>query len=92
MMYGYGIGWGWMMLMPLFGIVLLAVVVWAVVRLLQRPDDVLSRQHRDSPQEILDRRYASGEIDSDTYVDARRHLAGEPPAHADRAPPLPGRG
>jgi putative membrane protein len=73
MMYGYGIGWGWMMLMPVLWIVLLAVLVWATVRLVQRPGEKLSAQ------EILDRRYASGEIDADTYADVRSRLAGRQP-------------
>ena len=81
MMYGYGTGWGWMMLMPLVSIVLLGVIVWAVVRLVQRPAD---RGHatgppRETPQEILDRRYASGEINADAYTEARAHLAGRKP-------------
>jgi putative membrane protein len=77
MMWGYGPGWGWMMLMPLLWIVLLGVIVWAVVRLTQRPGDhVRDQQRRETPQEILDRRYASGEIDADTYAQARANLAG----------------
>ncbi|MEV7688359.1 SHOCT domain-containing protein [Streptomyces bungoensis] len=35
--------------------------------------------HRESPEEILDRRYASGEIDSDTYTQARERLAAHAP-------------
>jgi putative membrane protein len=31
---------------------------------------------RESAQEILDRRYASGEIDADAYIRARDHVAG----------------
>jgi putative membrane protein len=80
MMYGYGIGWGWMMLMPLVWIALLAVIVWAVVRLAQRPGDRITPQHRETAQEILDRRFASGEIDADTYADARARLAGTEPS------------
>src|SRR6266542_4327210 len=81
-MYGYGAGWGWMMLMQLVWIALLGVIIWAVVRLVQRPAD---REHgtgarRETPQEILDRRYASGEIDTDTYTQARAHLAGRQPS------------
>jgi putative membrane protein len=76
MMYGYGAGWGWMMLMPLVWIALLAVIVWAVVRLVQRPGDRITPQRKETAQEILDRRFASGEIDADTYADARARIAG----------------
>ncbi len=84
MMDGYGYGWGfgagWMMLMPLFWIALLGVIIWAVVRLTQgsgfgaRPD---SRHEpgRETPQEILDRRLASGEIDVAAYDEARQRLS-----------------
>jgi putative membrane protein len=83
MMYGYGPGWGWMMLMPLLWIVLLGVIIWAVVRLVPRPGDraygdrgYSSGPPRETAQEILDRRYASGEIDADTYTRMRTHLSG----------------
>jgi putative membrane protein len=79
MMYGWGVGWGWMMLMPLLWIALLAVIVWAVVRLVQRPADRAVQPRRETPQEILDRRYACGEIDADTYTQARARLAGREP-------------
>ena len=77
MMWGYGPGWAWMMFMPLLWILLLGVIVWAVVRLLQRPtDQVGDHQRRETPQEILDRRYASGKLDTDAYTEARAHLVG----------------
>lgn len=34
-MYGYGFGNGWMMLMPLLWVALIAVIIWAVVRIIQ---------------------------------------------------------
>jgi putative membrane protein len=77
MMYGYG--WGWMMLMPLVWIALLGVIIWAVARLVQRPGERTPEPRRETPQEILDRRYASGEIDADAYTEARSRLAGREP-------------
>ncbi|MGW3041997.1 SHOCT domain-containing protein [Kitasatospora sp. NPDC001159] len=86
MMYWNG-GWAWMMLMPLLWIALIGLVVWAVVRVThQRPGQYGDRPvngggppHRETPREILDRRYASGEIDTDTYREARNHLADQEP-------------
>ncbi|MET7808816.1 SHOCT domain-containing protein [Micromonospora chersina] len=78
MMYGYGSGWIWMTLMPVVWIALIAVIVWAVARLVQRPADH-GRQVRETPQEILDRRFALGEIDAEEYGRARAHLAGRHP-------------
>lgn len=82
MMYGNWNGWGWMMLMPLLWIAVLAVAVWAVVRLTRNTGDYPRRPsddgspRRETPQEILDRRYASGEINADAYREARALLAG----------------
>lgn len=79
MMHGYGTGSWWMMLMPLLWLVIIVVVVWAVVRLV-RPEDVRAAgpvpYGRETPTEILDRRYALGEIDDDTYTKARARLSG----------------
>jgi putative membrane protein len=79
MMYGgWGGGWAWMMLMPLLWIALLGVIVWAAVRLAQRPSDRAGPPpRRETPQEILDRRFAAGEIDADEYTRARDTLAGK---------------
>ena len=80
MMWGYGPGWAWMMvIMPIVWIGLLALAAWAVVRVVRSQGDGYGRAYRDSPQEILDRRFASGEIDADTYTQARAHLAGRKP-------------
>jgi putative membrane protein len=82
MMNGYGPGWAWMMLMPLLWVALIAVVVWAVIRLVQRPSSWQGGpgpQGRETPQEILDRRFARGDIDAEEYRQARAHLAGREP-------------
>jgi putative membrane protein len=79
-MYGHWFGGGWMIFMPLLWIVLIGAIAWAVIRLaVDRGGD---RAKRESPQEILDRRFASGEIDADTYSDARDRLIGKPPRSA----------
>ena len=79
MMYGtdWGSGWGWMMvLMPLLWIALTAVIVWAVLKVAQRPATryPANRGGR-RQQEILDRRFAAGEIDAAAYTEAKAHLA-----------------
>lgn len=58
---------GWL-LMSVFWVALIAVVVWAVAALLPRNgrrDDIGGLAER--PEEVLDRRLASGEIDAETY-------------------------
>jgi putative membrane protein len=50
-----------------------------VVRVVRPHSDGYGRAHWESPQEILDRRFASGEIDADTYTRMRAHFAGREP-------------
>ncbi|MFG2121985.1 SHOCT domain-containing protein [Streptomyces sp. NPDC048710] len=83
-MYWNGGGWAWMVFMPLLWVVLLGLVIWAVVRL-THPAGHDSSSHgwkqppRETPKEILDRRFASGEIDAATYTEARERLAAHEP-------------
>lgn len=78
MMWDSWWGWPWMMLMPLVWLVLILVIVWAVVRLARQPSDD-ARHGRETAQEILDRRFARGEIDADEYRQAQAQLAGRDP-------------
>ncbi|GAU69788.1 hypothetical protein SSP35_14_01220 [Streptomyces sp. NBRC 110611] len=87
-MYWDGGGWAWMAFMPLLWIALIGLVVWAVIRLTHGASDGgpsggsrgwQDREHRETPEEILDRRFASGEIDADAYNEARKHLAAHRP-------------
>jgi len=83
-MMGYGgIGWGGMPFGGMIGMVLLwavliAGIVWAVSRLL--PGRHVGHGHgarptQDSPEDILDRRFARGEVDLETYQVQRDALA-----------------
>jgi putative membrane protein len=74
-----GWGAGMMVFMILFWVALIGLAVWAVLRLTgggQRqtppgPDDQV-----DSARHILDRRFASGDIDAEQYAQMRRVLEG----------------
>lgn len=79
MMVWDGGGWGWMgglgmVLMVIIWVGLIALVVWGV--------SALTRGHSggaptmESPRQILDRRFASGEMDAAQYAEARRVLEG----------------
>ncbi|MEJ2013751.1 MAG: SHOCT domain-containing protein [Anaerolineales bacterium] len=59
----------WMWLWWLAGAIVIVAIVWALLRQQDRGD---SRQ--ESPEEILKRRYARGEIDRDEYERALRDL------------------
>jgi putative membrane protein len=72
--YGGGMGAGAWLVMGLFWVALFVVIVWLVVQLVpsrNRP----SPGGPDSPEEILDRRFARGEIDEQTYAAQRTALA-----------------
>lgn len=77
-MGGWGMVWGWLFLALL--IVGLVVLVVVLVRLLsargQRPDDSPSGHSR--AREVLDERYARGEIDDTEYDERRRRLDDAP--------------
>jgi putative membrane protein len=84
-----GMGAGGWVLMSLFWVGLLAVIVWAIARIVPgRSDHARESQHSaeaprrtgDEPLEILDRRLASGEIDVETYDQLRANLSSRPAA------------
>lgn len=86
MMWGYG--WqtgpwmGWWMLIPLiFGLALLGVAIWAIARLTAPRATITNPRTlaENTAEEILRRRYASGEIDAQTYETMRERLEGGPP-------------
>ena len=73
--YGNGMGLGAWMFMGGFWLVLLAVIVWLVVRLLPSSNRSAGPVAPQSPQEILDGRFARGEIDEQAYAAQRAALA-----------------
>jgi len=80
MMNDWGMGWGWgggMFFGPVFmiaGPVLLIVLVVVLVRWMTAERD-MPRDRTPTPREILDQRFAKGEIDREDY-DARRKALG----------------
>ena len=83
MMWGYGVDWLSMILMS-FGMVLwialLVVLVWAIIRWVERktttPTSPVTGTPPSGPSalEILNQRYARGEIDTATYEQMRERL------------------
>jgi putative membrane protein len=74
-------GAGDWLVMSVLWVALIALVVWAVAQLFPRAGRSTA-ELTERPDEILDRRLASGEIDADTY-DALRGKLRE--AHGARA-------
>lgn len=71
--YG-GMGLGAWLFMGTFWVLLLALIVWLVVRLLPSGDRSTPPPAAQSPEDILDARFARGEIDAETYAAARAAL------------------
>jgi putative membrane protein len=77
--YDHGIDWAGWLFMGLFWLLLLGLILFLVVRLL--PSGAggggggQSQTATESPEEILDRRFARGEIDIETYQAQRAALA-----------------
>jgi putative membrane protein len=78
---GDGYGWmdgGGMVLMGLFWILIIGLGIW-LVSWLTRRDKSVSFPKEETPRQILDRRFASGEIDATAYAQARRLIEGQTP-------------
>ena len=83
MMWGYGFSWGGMFLMMVgttLWIALIVVLIWALIRWLNRKMTPLVPPYSSTPPsgpsalEILNQRYARGEIDTASYEQMRERL------------------
>ena len=72
--YGWGMGPAGWIFMGLFWVLVIGLIVWAVVTLLPNVRSTGRRAGQESPMEILDRRFALGEIDAEQYRRAREEL------------------
>ncbi len=75
MMTGFGMGWGgyWVIGMVLFWMVLIGGGIW-LFRSLSSPNDQNQQQGRTDAREILDQRYARGELDREQYQTMKKDL------------------
>jgi putative membrane protein len=73
-LYGGGLGWLMMMLSSVLGLVVIGLVVWAIVRV-THTEQQQDRTVQPTAREILDRRFASGDIDAESYRAAVRELS-----------------
>ena len=77
---GFGMGFGWFGLV--FIVILIVVVVW-VISMVMKNSSMKNRMNEDSfgnnsktPLEILNERYAKGEIDDEEYERRKSKLQG----------------
>ncbi len=74
-MFWHDMGWGGMWFGWFFWIVLIVLIIWAIVRFSnQKSNGSSNLTHRETPLDILKRRYASGEITKQQYDEMRRDL------------------
>lgn len=66
-----------MLLMGLFWVGLIALLVWAVYRIAKGRGWIGGSRRRATPEEMLDARYARGEIGRDEYLRVRDELRGD---------------
>ncbi len=64
---------GWVF-MSIFLLLLIAAAVWVVSALSHRSNRLVATSIAERPEEILDRRLASGEIDANAYDVLRKKL------------------
>jgi len=77
MMWGWGhpVGWLWMVMMGVFWVALIIAVIFLIRWLLLSKGDRGSEVLREeSPLEILNKRYAKGEIDKQEFVEKKKDL------------------
>jgi putative membrane protein len=71
-------GFGWMWLMPFFWLIVPVLIIWAIVALVRgtsrsgSPDSGSS--HVESALEVLNKRYARGEINKEEYDEKKKDL------------------
>lgn len=79
-MMGYGDGWGWMPFHGLFSLLFLILIVVAVVVLIRvlwgAGDRRLPHDRRSPGFDILEERYARGDIARDEYLQKKRDIGG----------------
>ncbi len=80
-MCGPGGMWGWAMVpMTLFWVVVLGIVIWLIFQLIGRGRAPGGETGRSRAEEILNERYARGEIDRETYQRMLEDLRPGPPS------------
>jgi putative membrane protein len=64
----FGMGWGWLLILIIIGL-----IVWLVIKLTnQSPDN--SEKKEETVLDILNKRYARGEIDKQEYEEKKKDL------------------
>jgi len=71
---GHYMGWGGMGFGWIFWIVIVAVVIWAIIRIANTSQNRKSDTSGETPLDILKKRYARGEITKEQYEQMKKDL------------------
>lgn len=72
---GYGMNGGSIFLMALMWLTVIGLSIWFFTWITRRDSRRgVASEAQETPRQILDRRFASGEIDSETYSQVRKLL------------------
>ncbi len=73
--YGYGMMSGWGILMMVLLVILIVIIVYAVIKLVQGGNNSGTTSNgKDEALEILDQRYAKGELSDEEYQQKKKIL------------------
>jgi putative membrane protein len=68
---GIGMGWGW-----IIGLLVLVLIIWLVVRstAASTNDTANPQEEKETPLDLLKKRYARGEISKDEFNEKKRDI------------------
>jgi putative membrane protein len=71
---GHYMGWGGMGFGWIIWIIILAIIIWAVIRIANTSQNRRSNNSGETPLDILKKRYARGEISKEQYEQMKKDL------------------
>ena len=66
---GFGMVWWW-----IIGLILVALIIWAVIRSTDQSNSLNNTANHKSPLDILKERYARGETDKEEFEQRKKDL------------------
>lgn len=67
-------GWGWMFMGPVFWLIIIGLVVYALVSRQKRGTTQNYQETNETPLDILKKRYARGELNRDQFEQMKKDL------------------
>lgn len=75
MNWGYGMGWGWSIIMMAFWIAVIVGIIFLIRWVVLSTDRRRETRGEDSALEILKQRYAKGEINKEEFTEKKKDLS-----------------